>query len=43
MKDIDVIAGYTQASVGVLTVLPEDSQQPGPNTLHLEPFSTAGR
>ncbi|KAK3542099.1 hypothetical protein QTP86_014016 [Hemibagrus guttatus] len=37
--DSDVITDHTQVPVGVLTVMP-DTQQPCPNTLHLEPSST---
>lgn len=40
-QDSDAIADFTQVPVGVLTVIPEDSEQPGPNALHLEPSSIA--
>uniref|UniRef100_A0A3B4WHJ5 Uncharacterized protein n=1 Tax=Seriola lalandi dorsalis TaxID=1841481 RepID=A0A3B4WHJ5_SERLL len=39
--DTDAIADVTQVPVGVLTVIPEDRQQPGPHALHLEPSSIA--
>ncbi|XP_030576891.1 uncharacterized protein LOC115774024 [Archocentrus centrarchus] len=37
--DSDAMADFTQVPVGLLTVIPEVSQQPGPNALHLEPSS----
>ncbi|KAI4896197.1 hypothetical protein NFI96_026432 [Prochilodus magdalenae] len=39
MKDSDAVRDITQIPVGILTVVPEDSQQPDPNALHLEPSS----
>ncbi|KAI4891205.1 hypothetical protein NFI96_009921 [Prochilodus magdalenae] len=36
MKDSDAVRDITQIPVGILTVVPEDSQQPDPNALHLE-------
>ena len=41
LQDTDTIADVTQVPVGVLTVIPEDRQQPGPHALHLEPSSIA--
>ena len=32
---------FTQVPVGILTVIPEDSPEPGPTQLHLEPCSIA--
>ncbi|TKS75671.1 hypothetical protein D9C73_010168 [Collichthys lucidus] len=37
--DSDATLDFTQVPVGVVTVIPEDSQQLGPNALHLEPSS----
>ncbi|KAI4899303.1 hypothetical protein NFI96_013863, partial [Prochilodus magdalenae] len=37
--DSDAVRDITQIPVGILTVVPEDSQQPDPNALHLEPSS----
>ncbi|KAG8010355.1 hypothetical protein GBF38_014637, partial [Nibea albiflora] len=37
--DSDATLDFTQVPVGVVTVIPEESQQPGPNALHLEPSS----
>ncbi|XP_054868646.1 uncharacterized protein LOC118469483 [Amphiprion ocellaris] len=39
--DSHATADVTQVPVGVLTVIPEDSQLPGPHALPLEPSSTA--
>ncbi|KAG8006375.1 hypothetical protein GBF38_005649 [Nibea albiflora] len=39
MGDSDATLDFTQVPVGVVTVIPEESQQPGPNALHLEPSS----
>lgn len=41
LQDADNIADVTQVPVGVLTVIPEDGQQPGTHALHLEPSSIA--
>ena len=42
LQDNDAIADVTQlVPVGVLTVIPEDRQQPGPHALHLEPSNIA--
>lgn len=35
------MAEYTQVPVGVLTVIPEVNQCPGPEVLHLQPSSIA--
>lgn len=35
------MADYTQVPVGVLTVIPEINQHPGPDVLHLQPSSIA--
>ncbi|XP_041823986.1 uncharacterized protein LOC121628743 isoform X2 [Melanotaenia boesemani] len=37
--DSDTMADLSQVPVGILTVVPEASQQPDPNALHLEPSS----
>lgn len=39
MQNSDATVDFTQVPVGVVTVIPEESQQPGPNALHLEPSS----
>ena len=41
LQDTDSIPDMTQVPVGLLTVIPEDRQQPGTHTLHLEPSSIA--
>lgn len=35
------MADYIQVPVGVLTVIPEVNQRPGPDVLHLQPSSIA--